>query len=222
VTATTTLATALAGAQVELRNPPRKSENPHFRSRFADLPTCLDVVRPVLAKHGIALMQHPSWADGVLAIRTVLLYGQEREESVLSCASPGDPQKIGSAITYLRRYALCSILGIAGDDDDDGESASRDVTESRRSEPPAPKSALPEWRRDLDAALRDAGAKSAADADALIRCVTDQGDGSCSVTSLAQARADEATAGLVLAGLRDALGGLSREALMDSANQYRR
>jgi threonine dehydrogenase-like Zn-dependent dehydrogenase len=206
-----TIYDALAEAQAELSNPPKRSKNPHFKSRFADLPTCLDTIRPVLASHGIALVQSPSWESGTLSVTTRLLRGSEAIESTLSCSSAGDPQKIGSAITYLRRYGLCAMVGVAGDDDDDGEQAS---APPRRQ--PAPLPPAEEVRR----ALHTIGARDRRTADAICRAVTDQGDGSCSVTSVAQATSDDTTAEIVLDGLRAALADLKADGLLKAAEQY--
>jgi hypothetical protein len=214
------------------------------RYRFASEVDLLQALRPAMVEAGLMLLPvgcvvqqemdrvEKSGRDGkpyivttvrarsTVAYRLAHVSGEYVDLQVCGEGQDSGDKSTPKAMTIALKYALRQAFLIETGDDPD-ESASP-VQSPPPPPPPAPKSALPEWRRDLDAALRDAGAKSAADADALIRCVTDQGDGSCSVTSLAQARADEATAGLVLAGLRDALGGLSREALMDSANQYRR
>jgi len=215
----TTLAAALAAAQVELRNPVRRAQNPHFKSRFADLPTCLDSIRPVLAAHGIALVQIPSWADGVLSVTTLLLHGQERLEGILSCSSAGDPQKIGSAITYLRRYALCAMAGVTGDDDDDGEQASRRQGPSEE-EPEIPRRQQPTYSEPY-AALRGAVSTvvgrggTVEQADAVVRYATREGAREC--LSMAAARADEALADAALLALRHALATESAESILESA-----
>ena len=120
-----TIAEALSSAQAEITDPPKDSVNPHFKSRYADLATVLKTVRPVLAKHGIALVQTTDILDGTLVLVTRLLW---RDEEILGRypVQPvkNDPQGLGSAMTYARRYALQAIVGVAADDDDDGNAAS--------------------------------------------------------------------------------------------------
>lgn len=121
------LALALAKAQGELKNPPKDSVNPHFKSRYADLATVRDTVLPVLARHGLSVLQLPCEMDGHPALTTVLMHGETGEfwESTI-LLRPGklDPQGIGSALTYHRRYSLQALAGVAADDDDDGNAAS--------------------------------------------------------------------------------------------------
>lgn len=104
---------------------------------YAPFDAIIAAVRPVLAQHKLAISQALSHLDGQLALRTVILHESgERIEDV--CPIPVGPdatsQEVGSAITYLRRYALCAILGLVAEDDDDGNAASgnRIVSARRR------------------------------------------------------------------------------------------
>lgn len=94
---------------------------------YADLAAVLEVVRPVLGENGIAIIQLPNSSNGTVTVSTILAHrsGQFiRNNLSLSCSN-GDPQALGSAITYLRRYALQSMLGVApSEEDDDGQAAS--------------------------------------------------------------------------------------------------
>lgn len=132
---TADLAAALAKAQGELRNPVKDSVNPHFRSRYADLATVRDAVFPVLSAHGLSVVQLPTETPDGPALTTLLLHssGQWIETTGLLRPIKADPQGVGSALTYSRRYALQSIVGVAADDDDDGEQASR--TPASRAKP---------------------------------------------------------------------------------------
>jgi hypothetical protein len=128
-----TLAQALVAFQAEAPHIKLDGKNPHFNSKFATLAGIMDAVRPVLAKHGLVVAQHPSCAgtaeNPLPALRTVLLHASgEREEDVMLLAvdRPG-PQAQGSALTYARRYAVLAILGLVGDEDDDAESAEKDA-----------------------------------------------------------------------------------------------
>lgn len=120
-----TLAEALAAAQLEMVDPAKDAVNPHFRSRYADLATVLKTVRPVLAKHGIALTQTTQILDGSLVLVTRLHWRDEELAGYYPInPTKADPQGYGSAMTYARRYALQAIVGVAADDDDDGNAAS--------------------------------------------------------------------------------------------------
>jgi len=138
---------ALVAALADARNVALDAVNPHFRSRYASLPAMLDAVRPILAKHGLAAVQLAvSEPDGRVGVETILLHasGQYLASRILVMPTKGDPQGAGSALTYCRRYALAAALGIAGDEDDDGNAASRKPTqrpaapaEQRQPQPPA-------------------------------------------------------------------------------------
>jgi hypothetical protein len=121
-----TIAEALAAAQAELTDPPKDSINPHFKSRYADLATVLKTVRPVLSKHGIALTQTTRVEDDGRMLLVTRLHWRDEEVVGYYPVSPtkNDPQGLGSAMTYARRYALQAIVGVAADDDDDGNAAS--------------------------------------------------------------------------------------------------
>lgn len=119
------IAEALAAAQLEITDPAKDSINPHFRSRYADLATVLKTVRPVLAKHGIALVQCTQVDGERLVLVTRLMWrGEEIESTYPVEPVKRDPQGYGSALTYARRYALQALVGVAADEDDDGNAAS--------------------------------------------------------------------------------------------------
>jgi hypothetical protein len=125
-----TLAEALLAVQSELPTAIHKdAENPHFKSKYVTLDGLLAVTRPALNKHGIVLMQWPERAeDGELVLTTRLTHaaaGESHETSMVLLPPKGDPQGQGSAITYARRYSLMAILGLAADDDDDGNAGSK-------------------------------------------------------------------------------------------------
>lgn len=92
--------------------------------RYASLAALLEVVKPVLSKHGVAVLQFPEQSDGVVSVTTQLVMGEEKVECRLSAPlSRGGFHELGSAITYLRRYGLSSLLGLAGEEDEDGHAA---------------------------------------------------------------------------------------------------
>ena len=119
---------ALVNALALLNNPAKTATNPFFKSLYAPLPATLDGVRPVLAEHGLALMQSAESVDGRPAIVTRLVHtsGEWIESSPFALKpQKDDPQGFGGAITYARRYSLEAFLGISGDTDDDGHYASQ-------------------------------------------------------------------------------------------------
>lgn len=125
--ATPELFAALAASQAEVENATKSSTNPHFKNRYADLAEVLNTVRPVFAKHGLSLIQSPSF-DGALASVTTMIAHTSGGyiTSTASCVpNKSDAQQIGSATTYLRRYALAAMCGVA-QEDDDGNSVRHD------------------------------------------------------------------------------------------------
>lgn len=114
------LATALAKAQAEIENASKNSANPHFRSKYADLAEVLNTVRPVFSKHGISVIQAPSYESGIASVETMLTHasGEWMSNTCSAPVSKQDAQGVGSAITYLRRYSLAAFAGIAQEDDD--------------------------------------------------------------------------------------------------------
>jgi hypothetical protein len=122
------IALALLKCQGELKNPPKTAENPHFKSRFADLATVRETVLPVFTRHGLALLQLPCEVDGDPALTTLLVHaasGEWVETVQRTRPTKGDPQSAGSALTYARRYALQTVAGVTAEDDDDGNAGSK-------------------------------------------------------------------------------------------------
>lgn len=119
------LAKALADFQSEVKDPTKDKENPYFKSKYVALDGVLQTVRPVLAKHGLSVMQLPTSDETAVTVTTLLMHssGQFIEsEPFKVLLTKKDAQAAGSALTYARRYSLSSVLGIAWDDDDDGDS----------------------------------------------------------------------------------------------------
>lgn len=114
---------ALVKAIGEIPNPPKNAVNPHFKNRYADLAIILETAKPVLMKNGLAAIQVAEADGNIVTIRTRIVHisGEWIETALTMTAAGTDPQKIGSAITYARRYSLSAMLNISADDDDDGE-----------------------------------------------------------------------------------------------------
>ena len=124
----TKIASALVKAQGELNAVSKDGNNPHFRSKYATLQNIVESTRDTLRKHGLAVVQTFSDTDGTyISLNTTLLHesGEYISGTFSMRPSKVDPQGLGSATTYARRYALSAILGIVTDDDDDGNAASQ-------------------------------------------------------------------------------------------------
>lgn len=122
-----TIASAFVKAQQQFEKALKTSNNPHFRSKYADLGTCIDAVLSALHENGIGLTQRLYEDATGVTVETVLLHesGEVLEGGKLHVpASKQDPQGYGSALTYARRYSVMAMCGIAPEDDD-GNAATR-------------------------------------------------------------------------------------------------
>lgn len=136
-----TLLKALAKAQTEFPPLKKDSINPHFKNEYVSLDSILKAVLPVLHKNGITLSQPPCSEGNNVGVNTRLIHAETGEVEEASFTLPlakADPQGAGSAITYARRYALVSMLGLNVDDDDDGNSASDNGEKSAQIDEPQP------------------------------------------------------------------------------------
>lgn len=124
------LATALAKAQAAFTHVKKdKTARIEMKAggaytyRYADLGSTWDVARKALTDNGLSVVQAPSFADGWIELTTVLLHssGQYISSAIRTRASENDVKSLGSAITYLRRYAFSAMTGLVADEDDDGD-----------------------------------------------------------------------------------------------------
>jgi hypothetical protein len=134
-----TILPRFAKALAAMSSPKANKVNPAFRSKYASLDAILDHVRPILAKHDLALYQHLYTEEGRVGV-TTYVFGAEGDIPVsnISIALKPDstPQAVGSAITYLRRQSIQAGLGIATDADDDGAAGST-IPTTKKWEPKA-------------------------------------------------------------------------------------
>ena len=124
------LATALAIVQGQLTFAKKDSKNPFFKSNYADLESVWDACRSLLSDNGLAVMQFPGeYMDGNMSLNTVITHksGEWMEQEMSLPVTKPDAQGAGSAITYMRRYALAAVVGVV-QADDDGNSASEKAT----------------------------------------------------------------------------------------------
>jgi len=121
------IAAAFVKAQSQFGKALKTSVNPHFKSKYADLSSCIDAVVGSLNANGIGLMQRTyECKDGVM-VETMFVHesGEVMECGLLHVpASKHDAMGFGSALTYARRYSLLTASGLSPDDDD-GVAASR-------------------------------------------------------------------------------------------------
>lgn len=116
------LASALAKAQGEMEGAKKDKKNEHFRSKYADLASCWDACRDPLSKNGLSVSQFPLWSQpGTFSLQTILMHESGQYISShfsMPVKDATNPQAVGSAASYARRYALCSVVGIAPSEDD--------------------------------------------------------------------------------------------------------
>lgn len=138
------LAGALAKAQLQIEPASKNATNPHFRSHYADLASIWDACRGPLNTNGLSIVQFPCDGDvGRTGLCTMLLHssGEWISEVVTTRSQKDDPQGLGSALTYLRRYALAAVVGVTATEDDDGNAASTPA--NARVSTPAPRPYIP-------------------------------------------------------------------------------
>lgn len=117
------LTEALVALQAELKPVALDSVNPFFKSKYASLHSVWEMVRPMLKKHGLAIIQSPDTLEDKLGVTTILSHksGQWVRAFFGMTPSKSDPQEAGKICTYFRRYALGGFLGIVTEEDTDGE-----------------------------------------------------------------------------------------------------
>jgi hypothetical protein len=147
-----TIATALAKAQAELVNPEKslvgtiRSEAPGATERsfrYAPLSSGLEIVRKTLSQHEIAIVQTTSIDEsaGIIRLNTVLAHASGEwiasDWPVCAISETAAPHRMGAALTYARRYALFTLVGIAGEDDLDAPDLISRTTPPSKAERPS-------------------------------------------------------------------------------------
>ncbi len=129
------LAGALSKAQGAMKGAVKDSANPFFKSKYADLASVWDACREPLSSNGLSVLQTTSFDEKGIKLVTMLLHTSGEWVSGELPVKPvkDDPQGMGSAMTYTRRYGLSAIVGIAPEDDD-GNAASGKKADSKESE----------------------------------------------------------------------------------------
>lgn len=149
---------ALAAAQVELENPAKtktakvsgtsKNSGKDFEMTYAyaDIADLLSACRPVLASHGVAIIQIPRMTDnmGAVLLTTRLAFkGEWIEGDYPVCNTGVAHQEMGKAMTYARRYALGAMIGVAPEKDDDGQGAAHTPSQRPVQNQPRPTNVRP-------------------------------------------------------------------------------
>ena len=123
------LSKAFAKMQAELEQPLKNANNPFFKSKYVPLENVVDSITRVASKHGLSFTQFPSSDEnGNVTVGTMVMHesGEWIEYDPIHLKPvKNDPQAVGSAITYAKRYALSAIFGITSDNDDDGNEATQ-------------------------------------------------------------------------------------------------
>jgi hypothetical protein len=152
------LAKALLCFQTGVANIKKDASNPFFKNKYASLTNILDGINQHLNDAGIVVMQSPSGDDNSVRLTTTVIHapsGEFIESEYSMIPVKKDPQGIGSCLTYMRRYALASILKLNVDDDDDGNSASNVGTKETKTNYNKP--FVPQKKEATDADIQDLG-----------------------------------------------------------------
>jgi len=119
------LVTALTAFQGKMTAVRKDSINPFYKSKYASLDTIWETIRKPLSENGLSIAQTINLIEGKRVLETTLYHISGEWISGVQLVNPvrDDPQALGSAISYARRYSLSAMLGIVADEDDDAESA---------------------------------------------------------------------------------------------------
>ena len=134
------LADALAKAQGEIVGASKDAENPFFGKKYATLASVWEACRVPLSKNGLAVTQLLGNAAGAVVVESLLMHSSDEWVMSRLLLNPvkGDPQGMGSAFTYARRYALAAIVGVSPEDDDANAASGLGVPSAARSAPRIP------------------------------------------------------------------------------------
>jgi len=119
--------------QQEVKAIEKDSENPYFKSSYFDINKIIEVLKPILNTQGLAIYQPVIFQDGKNILTTTVADIESGEFITSSISLPDnlEPQKMGSAITYLRRYSLQSMLFLQAEDDDGSIASPKNTTKGQ-------------------------------------------------------------------------------------------
>jgi len=148
------LCKSLVLAIAELEDVIADSTNPFHKNSYASLSAHLKAIKPVFAKHGLAVVQCPIGNSEGVGVRTIVIHadgGSLETDCLIKQDDKMDGQKAGSIISYIRRYSLASVAGVATNDDD-GQAATPVMptyTKTFNNPAPAPQTSSGEPNFDL-------------------------------------------------------------------------
>jgi ERF superfamily. len=146
------LANALAKAQGEMPKVKMNAVNPFLKNKYADLGAVIETSKPILAKYGLSLAQFPVSQEGRIGITSILMHGggQFIEETITlvpeNAKGLSINQTAGVTISYLRRYAWASILGLYADEDVDGDVQTGATSENAATDESVKKAMSRNWK----------------------------------------------------------------------------
>lgn len=115
-----TLAGAFVKVQSKIKEAKKSRLNPFYKSNYSDLSDIWEACRDALHENGFTILQPTNWHDGSMFVETMLLHTSGEwisGEYLITSDKPG-PQAIGAAVSYSKRYALASMVGVTTEDDD--------------------------------------------------------------------------------------------------------
>ncbi len=121
-----TLHSAMALAFPKIEGATKDANNPHFKSKYADLSSVVAAVKPALSECGLFFTQSTHEAQGGVCVETVVHHASGESMSfgkLFVPANKNDAQGFGSALTYARRYSLMTAFGVPAEDDDGNAAA---------------------------------------------------------------------------------------------------
>ena len=178
------LSKAFVKTQKELKQPLKDANNPYFKSKYVPLENVVESITKSASKNGLAFSQFPSQDEnGMTTVGTVVMHesGEWIEYDPIKIKPvKNDPQAVGSAITYAKRYALSAIFGITSDQDDDGNEAtqpakSKQSQPAKKQAPKAKKGAKSDEANALFAKLKNRGVIDKTIMDYIAQYIADTG-----------------------------------------------
>jgi len=162
------LAAALLKAKAAMPPLVKNANNPHFKSRYATLDAVIDAARPSFDAHGIAVLEYTERTASLETVQALRLVHTESGETLdsaipLIVKDPSNPQQMGSAQTYARRYLWTAAAGLAPEDDD-GNAAAHTPPPKAPAKPAAPTAPVDtSMHKQIDQSLQKAAWKAAAE-----------------------------------------------------------
>lgn len=132
------IAAALSKCQGQMDAAKKESKNPYFKSTYADLASVIAAAKKPLSDNGLSICQIVEDDDATAVVTTLFMHisGEWIEGKIKLRPVKADPQGMGSAITYARRYAYQSMVGLAAEDDDANDASKKDDDDNDTKEKP--------------------------------------------------------------------------------------